>query len=296
MACVLSVCAPLAPWDAQLLTAESVAAWKARATRCVEHVLPSVARGPVALQYSLAMHARYVVEHVDAFEGSGVRPVFVPDECEYGRPASAATYSDGELRDAFACRALMRVRLLSQTQQAATDLLSVAGSHAVRAEHRVWFMAWDVSSHPDDLMTAWRALDESPGACVVVPLPDTNGPGERGVVVDGGGRRGAPDSYVVVDAASVAGRDASAPAGTVRAAASTDMDWALASASTFASVPFTVSQVAKHRVTVDSDGTYVTGTARVGAFAGEHVGWFHGAKLRGVPLYAVADAKSVREQ
>lgn len=251
-------------------------------------VIPQVARGPVAVQYAVALHARYAEEHEGAFENSGVRPVAVPDGCTYTRLARAASYSEGDLRDAFGCRALMRVRLLTHAQQAKDELLSAAGSYASSALHRVWFLSWDASPHADDLRTAWRAVDESPGACAVVPMPDTNGPGERGVMV-----RGAGGPYAVVDAASVEGLDACAPAGTVRVAAAADMDWAFAAHSTFAAVPFAVAQIARSRATVD-DGLRVTGVAEIHAYAGEHVGWFHEAQLRGVPVYAVAGAKSAR--
>lgn len=341
---VLFTCTLLSPSEAAGLTEAQLRAWKHGADACIRRgVVDSVscfaqaagdagaaqgAREPpalVAAHAGLAMHARFARQHRALLERYNVAAVEVADcvpfdETPLGEallgetPLSEAPPDELDaLRDRFACRALMRIQLVMRA------LSALEGRSVGRA--RTWFLGWRVRPAPNDLRRAWlelgsRAHDE--GALVVVaPLPGSNGPGKRGIIID-------PSRAKQVDAHERAARGPPAPgnrappplllmssdeveamarapaATTAEVAGLADLDWALADTITFGRVPFKVGCLPRTRVVVGGAGegasarpaARVLSQAKVSALAGEHVGWCSAAQKEGVRILALLRAES----
>lgn len=269
-ATVLAVCALLSPVEAEALSAEDLRVWKECACACAD----AAREGAVAVHVCVAMHERFAARHVALLQRLGVAVVTVSDATVWFPPDAlpGAEFTPDELRERFACPALMRTRLVLHA--------ATAG-----ATH-IWFLGWRARPAPADLRRAWQQLAARPDACVVVPMPGTCGPSHRGVLL-----AHSPHLLVLPDTAP-----AFAEADTAQVFGALDMQWALAHVATFARVPFTVAQLPHRRAVlgVGADGAaHTRAHAAARPVAGEHVGWFAGAAARGAPVVALLRARSI---
>lgn len=300
------VCSPIPPWvfedrgDAPL---DGLRAWKENAWAAAR----PADGAELEICFAVALHARFAAQHREFFRGNGIDTVEVDDDFPYDPPlhhAPGTPYTEDQLRRLYACRATMRVRLLSR-----------AATFEPVGRVFVWFLSHQLRPTVDDFQSAWFGLSQNPACCVVAPLPSgarsAGGTAEhgqaRGVIID------LPPAHSVARSAGGAAETRAEPiiailndelvrvlrnrrAKDLTKVRAGTLDWAVANVATWASVPMKVGQLPVKVVwTTNSDKLETltsVGQARGVSLAGESPAWFWGAASKNIPVYAIMGSES----
>lgn len=299
----LCVCAPLPPWifgDADR-GRDVVGRWAEGARRAITEG----ARAPTKpdVYFIVALRSKLCAQHLDFFRSLGLLTIPIDDKFPY-EPyrAPAAGREEGftaeEMRRIYACRALMRIKILALVER----------SHHGGAV--VWFLAHSVVPSAEDFGRAWSMLMENPRrhVCITAPIPASTGGQsnghERSVLVELPPAAGGQESTLAILDCVVVSKVLDIGGQGLAPVVAGSLDWAMAKVDTFALAPIRVAQMAvrtvwltRNQPDAETPGASLTmmGQSKGVTLSGESIGWFWEInQKKSARVLAVIGSTSVR--